>query len=163
MIKRTLILCLLVLNFLSFNIFSQDKIYFDVKTKLAEKSNFVPAKIGVIHFLSNSDKYGVKEFGEDYSLWLKGYKTSQEEYKIKIEFTLEIHTPAMFREGRLLKKDNIFVTYDIRDSLTIKNPGLLKELNKSVNKINDELLLEVYYCGKESIEHIEDMIKAIKD
>ena len=69
----------------------------------------------------------------------------------------------MFREGRLLKKDNIFVTYDIRDSLTIKNPGLLKELNKSVNKINDELLLEVYYCGKESIEHIEDMIKAIKD
>ena len=50
------------------------KTYFDIKTKLSEKTDLMAAKAGTMIFIMASDWAGIKEVGEDYSLWLKNYK-----------------------------------------------------------------------------------------
>ena len=57
--------------------FSQKKIFLDVKTPLLEKNKLVAAKAGTFYFLTQSSDLGVREAGEDYSLWLKDYKSRQ--------------------------------------------------------------------------------------
>ena len=142
--------------------FPQKKVLLDVKTPLLEKSSLMAAKAGTVYFITQSADFGVREAGEDYSLRLKDYKSSQDGKTVSIEFTVELRSPAMFRKGRLIGSERLKVKYTLDKK---KDGGLFKSFDrfkKNVKRMKDELMLEGYYCGQETLLIARDLIEDTK-
>lgn len=88
------------------------QISFDVKTTFDEKSELRYYKLAVINCLQNSNWSKVDEIGEDYSLWLMNLKRTAEGDSIRVEFDIDLRTPAMFTSGKHLVGKHICVIYD---------------------------------------------------
>jgi len=142
--------------------FSQKKTLLDVKTPLLEKSSLMAAKAGTIYFITQSADLGVREAGEDYALWMKNYKSRQNGKKITIEYTIELRSPAMFRKGRLIASESLKVTYRLDEK---REGGLFKSFDhfkKNVKRMKDELMLEGFYCGQETVRIARELIEDAK-
>ena len=90
-----------------------DIIYFDVKTRFAEKREFVSVKAGLLAFIKHAEWAAIKDIGENYSVWLKDYTRRQNGSAVNIELILQIRTPAMFTHGKRLVEKSVQVSYDI--------------------------------------------------
>ena len=95
----------IILFFITSQSFGQ--IAFDVKTLFQEKSQLRYVKTAVINYLQNSSWATVKEYGENYSLWITNFKRISLGDSIKSEFDIDIRTPAMISHG-----EHIVVMYD---------------------------------------------------
>ena len=142
--------------------FSQSKIFLDVKTPFAEKNKLVAAKGGAVYFLKQSRDLGVREIGENYSLWLKNYKSEQRGQQVYIEFDVELRSPAMIRKGRLLASDRVHVQYKLDDKLDGKAFESFEHFKKHIKKLSHELLLEGYYCGQEVLRVTRSLIREVR-
>ncbi len=142
--------------------FSHEKVLLDDKTPLLEKNKLIAAKAGTVYFLTQSDDLGVLEAGEDYSLWLKDYMSKQNGKTVSIEYTIELRSPAMFRKGRLIGSERLKVKYSLEEK---KSDEIFKSFNHFKNQIKrmkDELMLEAFYCGQETLRIARDLIEDAK-
>jgi hypothetical protein len=144
------------------SLFAQNKIYLDVKTDWKEKAELSPAKNGTIYFLLNSQELGVKEFGEDYSLWLLDYQARQDNDQVQITYTVELRTPALIRKGKLLAKEEISVSYDVSRSVEDEEKELFDKFKKHVKKVKSELLIEAFYCGQETFSAAKRLVNQVQ-
>jgi hypothetical protein len=86
---------------------AQRKIFFDVKTRLAEKIALAPIKATTQYFLIESSWAGVVEYGAQYALWLKNLRRDEQKDHVSISLDLELREPQGFSEGKLLASDQI--------------------------------------------------------
>ncbi len=76
---------------------------FDVKTKFSDKIQSAGAKSGVSAFLKKSGWADIGETNENYSVWIMNLvRTRKSDRSVTVDFTLELHTPAMFFDGELI-------------------------------------------------------------
>ena len=159
--RNILIITALLPMLFMFQVHQDKKIYFDVKTKLAEKSDLTAGKIGTIIFLVESDWAGVREIGEDYSLWLKNYRRKKVKDIVIINLDVEIRTPSMFTSGSLLKSKTIKVAFRAEDDWSgvrsIRDAVERKMRNKS-----RELQKEALFIGENVVKTAHELIKQIK-
>jgi hypothetical protein len=86
----------------------------DIKTKMGDKRAFQVAKAGLIAYIKqNGDWAKVVEIKEDYSVWIKNFNKKFSKDSLIISLDLELHTPAMFTEGKLISKVHIIDTIDL--------------------------------------------------
>ena len=100
----------IILFFITSQSFGQ--IAFDVKTLFQEKSQLRYVKTAVINYLQNSSWATVKEYGENYSLWITNFKRISLGDSIKSEFDIDIRTPAMISHGNHIFGEHIVVMFD---------------------------------------------------
>ena len=136
----------------------EEKTYFDVKTKFAEKTDLMAAKLGTIIFIINSDWAGIKEIGEDYSLWLKNYKRKKEKDTIYVSLDVEIRTPAMFRSGSLLESRKIEVHFKAEDTWQgVKS--IIDSVEQEMKNTSQELKKEALFVGEKVIKVVRELIR----
>lgn len=103
----------------------------DVKTTFSNKYTATSVKNGLIGYMrTKGSKWCVdKEYGEDYSFWIKDVRSSSIGDSTIIRFDLELRTPALVTDG-----DSIDAIYGY--SITYpNNPDWSKEGNADANKI----------------------------
>jgi len=140
---------------------AQKVIYVDVKTPLLQKAELTVPKAGTIFFIEQSREFGLREAGEDYSLWLMDYQANQEGNRVTIRLKVELRTPAMFRQGKILAQKDIQIEYKTDVDLPAEEAGIFKHFKSRVKKIKSELMLEGFYSGKACFEALKDMVNDI--
>ncbi len=149
------IIILLVINAVNY---AQVKTYFDVKTKFYEKSDLSPAKIGTIIFLTQSNWGGVREVGEDYSLWLKKYERKKINKTITIQLDVELRTPAAIRSGSLLSSQRIEVSFKAEDDWKGVN-SIQDAIRREMSNKSREIQKEALFVGEEIVNVAYSLIK----
>jgi hypothetical protein len=158
-IKRIFFPILLLLIF-SEILIGQIKKSFDVKTKLSEKTDLMPAKAGTIIFLLASDWAGIREVGEDYSLWLKNYKRKKENGTITVEFDIEVRTASMIRSGSLLTKEKLKVSFKAEDNWQgVKS--ITDAVEREMKNKSKEIKKEALFIGEEVEKVLKRMMRRI--
>src|SRR5581483_9689706 len=109
------------------------EIKFDVKTKLHERRQLRLIKLAVVQLINESNWAKVKEFGEDYSLWLKNIKRRLNGELIVLELDVEIHGPAMITEGAFIDRRHLTMTYNPSAAEKV-NPDKADSLNTMVHE-----------------------------
>ena len=142
--------------------YSQNKVFLDVKTPFAEKNNLIPAKAGTVYFLHQSKDLGVREVGETYSLWLKNFKSEQKGRRVFIGYDIELRSPAMIRKGRLLASDKVRVSYSLDEKPDGKAFDSFEHFKKQIKKLSNQLMLEGYYCGQETMRVARQLIREVR-
>ena len=155
--KRIILFSILIIITASFAT-SQNKIYIDIKTYIHEKTNFIPAKAGTTYFISQDAKLGIREIGENYSLWLKDYSSEQKGKNITINYIVELHSPAMIRQGRLIASERLSVHFSLDDSLDLEDVKIFEKFKNNMDKMSNELLLESFYCGSETVRILYNLL-----
>ncbi len=129
--------------------YGENKIFLDVKIRFAELTTLTPAKNGTALLLTQTSDLGMRETREDYSLWLKNYKSHQKKRRVYIEYDIELRSPAMVREGRLLASKRLRVNYSLDTTFEGQDT-------------EHELTLEMYYCGMETIRIARKLINEVQ-
>jgi hypothetical protein len=133
--------------------FSQDKLFFDVKTKMIEKIQLTHIKSAVGLLLLESNWASVTEIGENYALWLKNYHKEFDGNSVKIYLDIEIREPSAWGEGRLIDPEPIVVIFNFQDDIQrVSNHYEL--FKQKFHNISDKLLLETTLVS----EKIEDKL-----
>jgi len=137
---------------------SQEKVYFDIKTRFLEKADLMPAKAGATIVLMQSEWAGVREFGEDYSVWLTNYQSEKKKDILVISLDVELRAPSAVRTGSLIKQKRITVRmqeendWENVDSITDAIERELK--NNSAN-----LKTEAMIIGQEVEQSLRNFLK----
>jgi len=138
------------------------KTYFDIKTKLSEKTDLMAAKAGTMIFIMASDWAGIKEVGEDYSLWLKNYKKKIENSTITIEFDIEIRTAALLRSGSLLAEDKVKISFKSEEDWHGVE-SITKAIEMEMKNKSREIKKEALFIGAEVEKVLKRIIKKVKN
>jgi hypothetical protein len=128
---RKIIVALLFINGFAFQaVYGQVKL--DVKTEFQNKLQLSVVKNGLILMLDNNSNYKVVHTREDYSLWIKqyGYSANTGTYA-KIDALIELHTPAFFTHGNLVKAFHVEYRY---------NPQKVYIANYSIGGLAKEMM-----------------------
>ena len=141
--------------------YSRDVIYLDIKTPLPEKNNLFAVKAGALHFIQQAEDFASREIGEDYSVWLLNYASKEKDGRIIIEFDIELRSPAMIRKGRLLGKEHVKVMYFTSEPISGENVVDFQSLKEKLREKGFELVYEAYYCGRETVEIIKELLDMI--
>ncbi len=100
---------------------------FDIKTHFVEKASIKGAKAGLKGLLEECQWGKVKEFGEDYSVWIGDIiKTAKSGNRFDVEFTLYLCPPSAFNQGESIKEETFSITYDL-DDFEYDDEGNIKE------------------------------------
>lgn len=108
----------------------------DLKTPLEEKLALMAVESGLGAYLQQTTWAKVTEFGEQYSLWLKSYRRSEQGSRVNLDLEIELRTPAFVTRGNLLGNTAVSVAYDrsvlsaIRDP---KDPALLAAIISQIS------------------------------
>lgn len=140
---------------------AQPKTMFDVKTKLSEKTDLAPAKVGCVILLSRSDWAGLAEVGETYSLWLKNYRKVKEGDKVRVKLDLEIHTPSMIRSGKVLASESLDVVYDPQEE-PVADSGFWNAFRGHIKNTSRDIENEGMAVGKKVVETARLMVNTIR-
>ncbi len=92
-----------------------DPVTFDVKTRFSEKLDLAPAKNGAVLILMASDWGGVREYGEDYALWLHDIRRTHNGDSITVTLQVELRAASLFGQGTLLGSRSISAVYHRQD------------------------------------------------
>lgn len=92
-----------------------DPVTFDVKTRFCEKLDLTAAKNGAVLILMQSDWGGVREYGEDYALWLRDIRRSRIGDSIAVTLQVELRAASLLGEGELLGSGSISAVYHPQD------------------------------------------------
>ncbi len=158
---RRLWIQLAFISLVAFSASAQHKTFFDVKTKLSEKSDLAPAKAACVILLSRSDWAGVTEVGETYSLWLKNYRRMKEGDKVRVKLDVEIHTPSMIRSGKLLATEGVDVLYDPHEEPDA-DLSFWVAFRRHVKNTSRDMENEGMTVGMRVVETVREMVKSIK-
>jgi len=125
---------------------------FDVKTQFKEKQELAVIKAGLLAFIHYVDWAELAEVGEDYSLWLRGYRRKVHGNTVTIELTLQIRTSAMFSHGRWLTEEKINITLDLsvlQDVETIDDYNMFRLI---MDQLRDQKPCGMIVIGDESFQ-----------
>ena len=84
---------------------------FDVKTTFNDKLKLQTIKAGVIHSIESSSWAEIKDFGEDYSLWLRGLSRTQINDSLIVKILIQLRSPAMITMGDFIDQKEIVISY----------------------------------------------------
>ena len=84
---------------------------FDVKTTFNDKLKLQTIKAGVIHSIESSSWAEIKDFGEDYSLWLRGLSRTQINDSLIVKILIQLRSPAMLTGGDFIDQKEIMISY----------------------------------------------------
>ena len=109
-----------------------------------------------------SDWAGIKEVGEDYSLWLKNYKKKIENSTITIEFDIEIRTAALLRSGSLLAEDKVKISFKSEEDWHGVE-SITKAIEMEMKNKSREIKKEALFIGAEVEKVLKRIIKKVKN
>ncbi len=139
------------------NIFSQGKIFFDVKTKMLEKAKLTHIKSAAVWQLSQTEWAGVTEVTGDYQLWLKNYNKLKEDNVITINLDIELRTVKTFGEGELLGSRSLNVIY-VLDIESDRADSQYEYYKKMFSQFSQEIRTEAYEVSRRIIEELYYMV-----
>jgi len=147
----------LLVILLSFNLNAQGKIFFDVKTKMSEKAELSHIKIATELLLLDTDWANVTEYGEEYSLWIKNYQKSRDYNLFDVNLDIEIRTPSMWTDGRLLLSKHIEVSFatGYDDQRVNTHYELIKQ---KLSNLSEEMQMEAAEVSDRIIRELESMV-----
>ena len=133
----------------------------DLKTKLAEKLELSPIKVGAIYFLYK-DGVTVSDFGEDYAVWLKDLKRTYNGGNwYYYELTVKISYPTAFLEKKTILEQRIEFNFSVSEPLDYEDDGFKEHLAKHFSKLNQRIQKEAYIGGREVANAIESMLESL--
>ncbi len=161
--KAKYLFTLIIISILLFPLQSSafQKTYFDVKTKFSEKTDLTVAKNSAIIILRQSDWAGVKEYGEDYSLWLRNYEKRKSGDRITVSLDVEIRTPALVRSGKLLKSSRVNVSYNL-DEEWKGIDSISKAVKQALKSETEDIKKEALFVGEAVVNKVYDMLKELE-
>lgn len=92
-----------------------EPVTFDVKTPFSEKLDLAAAKNGTVLILMESEWGGVREYGEDYALWLRDIRRGRNGDSVTVTLQVELRAASLFGEGTLLDSRSISAAYHPQD------------------------------------------------
>ncbi len=98
---------------------AQEKVYFDIKTSLEEKTSLLPVELGATLVFSQSNWAGVLELGEDFCIYLKNYRRKVTHNYIYIAMDVELREPGTLKAGKLLSTREIRVKIDRNEDTSL--------------------------------------------
>ncbi len=138
----------------------QGKIFFDVKSKWAEKAKLYHIKIGTEILLLKSEWASVTEIGAEYALWIRNFKKIENGSSVTIELDIEIRQPAGFTEGKLLANEHIECSFDLDNEL--KRPKDHIELfRQKLKNVSTSVLLEANVVSEHIYMRIMELVKKL--
>lgn len=159
-----LAVCYILIFFLSIfsiKIFAQEKIFFDVKTKMSEKLKLTHIKSAVDILLLETDWASVTEVGENYALWIRNYHKEEDESSVKVNLDIEIRQPSTWGEGELIDSEPIEVTFDFQKDINrVSNHYEL--FKQKFRNISDKLILETTLVSEKIVEKLFYMSRALQ-
>lgn len=154
--KNKIIFFLVVTLLTSSLLVAQGKVFFDVKTKWAEKSKMTHIKTMFSYKLLNSDWANVTEVGEEYQIWLKNYRKVQDDNVFTTTIDLEIRRPKLLGEGELVEKREVKVVFVTGiDNRRVDTHFELAE--KILGHISEELKMEATEVSERLYRELESM------
>lgn len=132
------------------------KIFFDVKTKWAEKTELTHIKNMLDYLILQTDWASVTEIGEEYELWLLDYSKTQDENVFTVKLDLEIRKPKSIGKGELVICKNI----DEKFVIALENDRVnthFELYKQKYNNISDELITEAVTVGERVFRELEQL------
>ena len=148
---------------------------FDVKTTYNDKNKLQTIKAGVIHSIESSSWAEVKDFQEDYSLWLSRYSKTRINDSLIVKVLIQLRSPAMLTMGDFIDQEDIMISYHWGEMKTASNNidknmfkkkqdqsteiiGDLTKLAKTVGAISGEPTLN--FISRIPLSNLDNIIKA---
>ncbi len=137
------------------------QVKFDIKTPLSEKKKLTIPKSGLSAYVNQSDWATVKEWREDYSLWIQDYRRIVNGDIIKIEVTLEIRGPSNFSRGDFWEREHVKATFDLsktKDISTVEDREMYRIIeeqiknSKHITSLGGEELSKIIRAFGQSLE-----------
>ena len=105
---------------------------FDVKTLINDKvfkGELRTIKQGVIHSIESSSWAEVRNFQEDYSLWIRRLSRTQINDSLIVKVLIQLRSPAMLTMGDFIDQEEIMISYHWEEIQTASD-----SVNKNIFK-----------------------------
>ena len=114
---------------------------FDVKTTYNDKAfkgELRSIKQGVIHSIETSSWAEIKDFGEDYSLWISRPNRTHLNDSLTVKVLIQLRSPAMITMGDFIDQKEIVISYHWEEMQTASD-----SIDKSMFKEKQEKSVEI--------------------
>ena len=75
----------------------------------------------MIHSIETSSWAEITDFGEDYSLWLRGLSRTQINDSLIVKILIQLRSPAMLTMGDFIDQEDIMISYHWGEMKTASN------------------------------------------
>lgn len=138
--KRLVVLFLVVIMAVIAVNHSEASTKIDLKTKIDNKSkDYQAVKAGIIAMIKEDIAWiQLVEVGEKYSLWVKDLNMGNapnNPLMNRIKFTLELRTPAMLGDGKLISSKAVQIDFKAGEALPFDNAP---QLQRTMDRIQSE-------------------------
>lgn len=155
------ILLILACIFMIINLYPQGKVFFDVKTKMAEKTRLTHIKTATVLLLLKTEWASVSDISPEYALWLRNYKITESVDEFKVTLEIEIRKPAFLREGDLYISKYIEVEGSLHQDVGRSNSHF-ELIRKALKNSSDKVLTEATLVSERIVEEVYYMLQGIQ-
>ena len=140
---------------------------FDVKTTYNDKAfkgELRTIKQGVIHSIETSSWAEIKDFGEDYSLWISRPNRTHLNDSLTVKVLIQLRSPAMITMGDFIDQKEIVISYHWEEMQTASDSidvNIFKNKQRQSSEIISNLSSLAKTVGKLSGEPALNLLSRI--